>query len=88
MFLIKKILNNYEILYNGGEWDTDCVGEFIDERKVFIISTDKTNGFFAILVKSKITETTNYIDENNECNSIDKVKTEKTTLKFNGYEYK
>jgi hypothetical protein len=85
---LKKILNNYEILYKGGEWDTDCVGEFIDERKVFIVSTDKTNGCFAILVKNKITETTNYLDKNNECNSIDKVKTEKTTLKFNGYEYK
>ena len=85
---LKKILNNYEISYNGGDWDTDCEGEFVDERKVLIISNNKTNGLFDILVKNKITETTNYIDEYNDCNSIDKVKTEKTTLKYNGYEYK
>ena len=85
---LKKVLNNYEILYNGGEWDTDCEGKFVDERKVLIISNNKTNGFFDIFVKNKITETTNYINENGECNSIDKVKTKKTSLKFNGYEYK
>lgn len=85
---LKKILNNYEILYNGGEWDTDCEGEFVDERKVLIISNNKTNGLFDILVKNKITETTNYINENDECSSIDNIRSLKTILKFDGKKYK
>ncbi|WP_264558094.1 hypothetical protein [Flavobacterium sp. N2270] len=85
---LKKILNNYEISYNGGEWDTNCEGKFVDERKVLIISNNKTNGLFDILVKNKISETTNYINENGECNYIEKNKTKKKSLKFNGYEYK
>lgn len=55
---------------------------------MLIISNNKTNGLFDILVKNKISETTNYINENGECNYIEKNKTKKKSLKFNGYEYK
>lgn len=85
---LKKILNNYNITEYNGHWDTNCVGEFIDEKKVLIISKNKSNEYFDILVKNKITETTNYEDKNGDCDSTEKITAEKTLLKFNGKEYK
>ena len=85
---LKKILNNYEIMYNGGEWDTDCVGEFVMHKKTLIISTNKTNDYFDIIVKNKIITTKNYIDVNGECNAKEKSSTEKSLFKFNVIDYK
>lgn len=85
---LKKILDNYDVMNYGGEWDTDCYGEFIQEDKLLIISNKKTNGFFDILVKTKITETENFIDKNNNCDHTETVITVKTVLKFNNKEYK
>lgn len=85
---LKKILNNYSVMTYGGEWDTNCNGEFIGEKKILIMSKEKTNGNFDILVKNKITETTNYIDENNDCEATEKVTRAKTILSFVNGEYK
>ncbi len=85
---LKKIVTNYSVIKYNGYWDTKCIGEFIDEKKVLIISKNKTNGYFDISVKNKIIETTNYKDESGNCDSKEKITKEKTLLKFNGKEYK
>ena len=70
-----------------GEWDTNCTGEFIDVKSTLIISRKKTNEYFDILVKSKITESKAYIDENGDCDSKDKMTAKTSVLKFNGEKY-
>ncbi|WP_299435578.1 hypothetical protein [uncultured Aquimarina sp.] len=85
---LKKVLHNYHVMDYGGEWDTSCYGEFIDVKSTLIISEEKTNGYFDILIKSKITETKNTEDEHGECDSKEKISTEKTVLKFDGSVYK
>ncbi|MCF6360042.1 MAG: hypothetical protein L3J29_04690, partial [Cyclobacteriaceae bacterium] len=85
---LKNILKKYDVMNSGGEWDTNCAGKFIDENKVLIISENMTNTYVDILVKSKIIESKSYIDENGDCDSTEKITTEKTLLKFNGKEYK
>jgi len=85
---LKKVLHNYDVMDYGGEWDTSCYGEFIDVKSTLIISEEKTNGYFDILVKSKITKTKNTEDEHGECDSKEKINTEKTVLKFDGSVYK
>ncbi|WP_143273659.1 hypothetical protein [Aquimarina sp. MAR_2010_214] len=84
---LKRILKNYDVMDYGGEWDTDCIGEFIDHKKTLIITASKTNSYYNILAKNKITKTKNYIDKNNDCDSMEKVTTMKTVLKYNGEEY-
>ncbi|MFD2562909.1 PA3715 family protein [Aquimarina rubra] len=85
---LRNILKNYEVKVYGGEWDTICYGEFTDVKKTLIISKEKSNDYFDIVVKSNITETKNDEDENGECISKEKRTTSKTVLKFNGKEYK
>lgn len=85
---LKKILDNYDVMNFGGEWDTDCYGEFNQEDRVFMMSNKKTNGYFDIVVKNKITETKNFIDDDNDCDHTETVSTTKTVLKFNTKEYK
>lgn len=82
-----KIVDNYKVMGYNGAWNADCVGEFISEKKVLIMTKEKTNGYFNISVKNKIIETKNFLDENNDCDSTEKIRTEKTVLTFNKKEY-
>ena len=84
---LERILKNYEVIDYGGEWDMQCDGESIGEKKTLIMRTNKTNAHFDILVKNEITETETHADENGECLSTEKITTLKSTLKFNGEEY-
>ena len=85
---LKKVLNNYDVVNYGGEWDTNCVGEFIGSKATLTMSDEKTNEYFDIIVKNTITETKNYEDENGDCESIDGITTESAILKFESNEYK
>ncbi|PHS08591.1 MAG: hypothetical protein COA88_06405 [Kordia sp.] len=84
---LKNILKNYDVINSRGEWDTNCAGEFTDIKSILIMSKEKTNGYFNILVKSKITESKAYINENGDCDSKDKITAETAVLKFNGKTY-
>ena len=85
---LQKILNNFDVTEYSGEWDTNCYGEFIRESKTIGISSEKTNGYFDLIISNKITETNNLIDKNNDCISTEKITKVKTTLTFNSTEYK
>ncbi len=85
---LQKVLHNFEILDNGGEWDGNCEGEFINEKKILIISEEKNNGYFDILVKHKITNNITFEDENGDCDSKDSVTIKTSVLKFDGKTYK
>lgn len=85
---LKKVLHTYDVMNSNGEWDTNCVGEFTDIKSTLIMSKEKTNGYFDILVKSNITESKAYIDENGDCDSKDKITAKTSVLKFNGEMYK
>lgn len=85
---LKKVLHNYDTMNNSGEWNTDCVGEFTDVKNTLSMSKEKTNGYFNILVKSNITESKAYMNENGDCDSKDTITTKTTVLKFNGKTYK
>jgi len=85
---LQKILNNFDVTEYSGEWDTNCYGEFIRESKTIGISSEKTNGYFDLIISNKITETNNLIDKNDDCISTEKITKVKTTLTFNSIEYK
>ncbi|MEO9894681.1 hypothetical protein [Aurantibacter sp.] len=85
---LKKVLHNYNVMDYGGEWDTNCAGEFTEEKKILIISEKLTNGFFDIIAKSTITHSIDYIPEDGECESEKDVTRKKIWLKFDGETYK
>lgn len=85
---LQKILSNYGVLDYGGEWDTDCQGEFHRTEKTLMLLDEQTNGRFNFLVNSKITQTVNEEDGNGECISKETISTATTVLKYNGKEYK
>ncbi|RLK00448.1 PA3715 family protein [Tenacibaculum discolor] len=85
---LQKVLHNFEIIDNGGEWDGNCHGEFITEKRTLIISEEKNNGYFDILVKHKIINNIAFEDENGDCKSKDTITTKTSVLKFDGKTYK
>ena len=84
---LNKILNHYDIMEYNGEWDGFCYGEFTDVKNTLIMSKEKTNGYFDIIVNSAITNTENHEDENGDCISKESKTISKLLLKFNGKVY-
>ncbi|CAM1340123.1 PA3715 family protein [Tenacibaculum aestuarii] len=85
---LQKVLHNFEVLYSGGEWDGSCKGQFFDKKKTLIISEEKTNKYFDIVVKNKITESIAFINVNGDCDNKNTVTTKTSVLKFDGKTYK
>ena len=85
---LKKVLHNYEVEYNGGEWNGACEGEFHSEKKTLIVSDDKTNGYFNFTVKNAISKTKNFETETGDCDSKEETKRKISILKFDGQQYK
>ncbi|MFN5984287.1 MAG: hypothetical protein ACK476_13170 [Fluviicola sp.] len=82
-----EVLKEYEIEVHQGEWDTNCEGEFNSEKKVLIIGTTQTNSYFDIIVNSKIGKETNYVDENEDCQSKSESSTKKYKLVYKNKVY-
>ena len=84
---LSRVLKNFEINGNSGEWDTDCAGEFNTEKKILIISDIITNEYYNIIVKNKIIDSKTFINEQGDCDEKEKTQTIKTILKFENNEY-
>ncbi|WP_299679761.1 hypothetical protein [uncultured Tenacibaculum sp.] len=82
------VLDHFESKEYVGEWDMQCVGWSINEEKILILSKNKTDGFFDIIVNNKITNRKSDTDETGECIDEEKISFQKTVLKFNGKVYK
>ena len=84
----KKVLDNYTVSDYNGEWDGTCTGEFIDHKRTLIMSEEKTNGYFDIIIKNKITKSVSSEDENGDCDTKETTNTATSLLKFDGVTYK
>ncbi len=82
-----KVLADYPVESNGGEWDGDCNGEFVEERKTLVESTEKTNGYFDLRVTKEIIYSESTKDKNGDCVSTDRSEIKTAMLKFNGTTY-
>lgn len=84
---LKQVLKNYSISRSGGEWDTNCAGEFEDRNSTFDIAQVQTNHYNNIIVRSTIVKSvsTPTIDD---CVSKETTKKATSKLIFNGKEYK
>jgi len=84
---LKEVLKNYSISRSGGEWDTNCAGEFEDSNSTFDIDKAQTNNYNNIIVKTTIIKSvsTPTIDD---CVSKETTRKATSKLLFNGKEYK
>lgn len=84
---LKNVLYNFDVINDTGAFNEHCVGEFADVENTLHMATKKTNGYFDILVKSKVTESESFINKNGDCDSKDIITTKTKWLKFNGKKY-
>ncbi len=84
---LKKILNNYEIKSYRGEWDGDCDGEFLEEKKALIVKDKTTNRFKNFMVIHENTNTKTLEDENSDCVDNKTLINSLSVLKYNGKKY-
>jgi hypothetical protein len=84
---LKQVLKNYSISRSGGEWDTNCAGEFEDRNSTFDIAKVQTNNYNTIIVRSTIVKSIS-TPTNDDCVSKETTKKATSKLIFNGKEYK
>ncbi|RXR30117.1 hypothetical protein EQG68_11855 [Flavobacterium piscinae] len=84
---LKKILHNFNIEKNTGEWNGNCEGEFFNESKTLVISKKKTNGYVDILVKHKLAKSIAFLNQNDECDEKDTISNSSSILRFDGQLY-
>lgn len=84
---LKQVLKNYSISRSGGEWDTNCAGEFEDRNSTFDIAKVQTNNYNNIIVRSTTVKSVS-TPTNDDCVSKETTKKATSKLIFNGKEYK
>ncbi|WP_442846134.1 hypothetical protein [Leeuwenhoekiella sp. H156] len=85
---LQKVLNHFNVLESGGEWDTACAGEFQRTENRLLIAKEQTNDWFDITVKSNITNTLNEAKSDGRCISSETNSIVTRVLKYDGREYK
>ena len=84
---LRKVLE-VVISEDGGEWDTNCAGDFYDSKSIVLITKHKTNGFYDLSLKRTSLSSHTYL-KNNECEETQKPKTYQTLpFKYDGKVYK
>jgi hypothetical protein len=79
---IENILKNFAVKLTRGESDTNCNAYIEEHHRILIVSKNKTNDFFDILVKDSITKTTTEeVDGDCKDTKVEKSK-ESALLKF------
>ncbi len=86
LFVLQKdsliqVLKGFPVFEFSGEYDTQCTGKFIEEKKILIIDNLKTNSYSDIIVKRTITNTTTF-DVNGDCKEKNSVNLSTSRLKF------
>ena len=84
---LKQVLKNFEMMYYGGEVDSECEADLSGVEKVLILKETKTNGYFDILVKSIVKTTTRKEASNGDCVEDEKITNQDQVLKFKNGKY-
>lgn len=84
---LQKIMHNFEVKKGGGEINGSCDDIYRLEEKTLIISKEKTNLYFNIIVNTKTTNSILFKNENNECDEKEDISTKASVLKFDGKMY-
>lgn len=84
---LRPVLESLIVESNGGEWDTQCEGEFYETRRTVQIAGTHSHGYADLIVKTVSSGSRN-IRQGEDCDSTSS--TEKpvmTTLRYDGKQY-
>ncbi|WP_310555677.1 hypothetical protein [Flavobacterium sp.] len=79
---IEKVLDEYEMSSGIGEWDMRCNYEGEESESIFIMQKEKSEGYFNILVKTKVTKRKNTPSKRDENDCIETIKKLKPSSKI------
>ncbi len=82
-----RVLKDFSISSFGGEWDTQCEGEFRSEEKTLIISDKVVHNFCDIIVDTKSISTKKKM-VNGDCIDQETIVNKTKILHYNNSEYK
>lgn len=64
---LRPVLDGLVVSQNGGEWDTNCAGEFQSSESKLSMSSNKTLGYADITVIETSSTKTSFAEKDNEC---------------------
>jgi len=84
---LERILKNVTIREYGGEWDTDCAGEFVEQNSIIIMSENTTNGYYDIQIKTTTSKSIAFLNQANECDEKETISKQNEVLKYDDVQY-
>ncbi|MGH1515940.1 hypothetical protein [Chryseobacterium sp. JK1] len=83
---LKKVLDQFEMGMNSGEWDGKCKGEFKDNHSYIIVNPPKMNTFSDLTIKTVSVTTVNK-EVKEDCENKETSSTSFKTLQFRNGKY-
>ncbi len=51
--ILRRVLKDYVVESSAGEWNMDCEGRFEELKAILLVETEKTKGYFNLVVKER-----------------------------------
>ncbi|QQZ43425.1 hypothetical protein IF690_07765 [Pseudomonas sp. SK3(2021)] len=84
---LRPVLESLVVESYGGEWDTNCEGEFHETRRTLQMAKSSSHGYADLIVKTQSSGSTN-VRKGEECVSVSRAeKPAVTTLRYDGKQY-
>lgn len=83
---LKQIADEIKVDNYSGEWNGNCNGEFQSQEIKIDIDNEKTNGFYNLILRNKITDTIT-TPNGDDCDEKISISYETKKLKYNGKTY-
>ncbi|MGE7956686.1 hypothetical protein ACQKQA_08800 [Pseudomonas sp. NPDC089530] len=84
---LRPVLESLIVESHGGEWDTNCAGEFWETRRTLEMASTRSHGYADLIVRS-VASGSKSTRKGEECEGIPSTgKTVLTTLRYDGNQY-
>jgi len=85
--VLRPVMEKLVVGTNGGEWDTNCAGEFWETRRTLEMASTSSHGYVDLIVRS-VASGSKSTRKGEECENIPSTgKTALTTLRYDGNQY-
>ncbi|MHA7057689.1 PA3715 family protein [Aquimarina sp. M1] len=82
-----RVLNSFETQSHWGEWDMQCTGEFIDVKKILIIDTKSSEGYYDMSVSVETTTMDTFEKGEDDCDEKKATQKSKQLLRYTNGSY-
>ncbi|WP_158549243.1 hypothetical protein [Lysobacter silvisoli] len=84
---VRPVLRDLEVASDGGEWDTQCAGEFHSDRSTLAVDAKRDHGYAGLILRS-VSKVTRNVWRGGQCDEVvDSEESDRQRLAYDGRQY-